>query len=145
MAAASNNHIGFESTIQYCTLLNVSFSRLRVNALEQSEGNDFVPIENETRIIDFGVSQTYISEDLVNIESREAGPTTAHTVTANGNYIRITAVTQLECTHFGYKTFVNCLVTPDLQNTLIVCWKDAQKIGIMSEEPIGMLESNHLV
>ena len=142
MAAA--NHVGFASTIQYCMLLNSSFARLRVNALEQSEGNIFEPILAETKIIDFGVSQTYISEDLVHIESREAGPTTAHTVTANRDYIRITAVTQLECTHFGHKIVVNCLVTPDLENTLIVCWKDAQEMGSMSEEPIGILESNHI-
>ena len=142
MAAA--NHVGFASTIQYCTLLNASFARLRVNALEQSKGNNFEPIVAETKIIDFGVSQTYISEDLVHIESREAGPTTAHTVTANGDYIRITAVTQLECTHFGHKIVVNCLVTPDLENTLIICWKDAQEMGSMSEEPIGILESNHI-
>ena len=142
MAAA--NHVGFASTIQYCTLLNTSFARLRVNALQQSEGNIFEPVVAETKIIDFGVSQTYISEDLVHIESREAGPITAHTVTANRDYIRITAVTQLECTHFGNKIVVNCLITPDLENTLIVCWKDAQEMGSMSEEPIGILESNHI-
>ena len=114
---------------------DVSFSRLRKNAVIKEEDNDFVQINNENKIIDFGVAQSRISEDLVIIEPRIAGKTTAQMITAGGGNMKISGVTQVQCTRAGKNTTFNCLITPDLKNSIVLSYREALNIGTVRTRP----------
>ena len=114
----------------YFTLDNLSFLRLRENAVIQDPGHEFVPIANVPIIIDFGVAQCWISEDLVVIEPRIGGKTTASLVTAEGEQMQITGVTLVQCHREGKSFTFNCLITPDLENTVVLSYREATNIGI---------------
>ena len=76
----------------------------------------------------------WISEDLVTIEPKQAGPTIAHMVTAGDEQMKISGVTQIQCSKKGVLTTFNCLITPDLENSVVLSYRDAFTMGAISEE-----------
>ena len=132
---AANFDTWATNTEIYCSMEDVSFSRLRKNAVIKEDDNDFVQISNESKIIDFGVAQSWISEDLVIIEPRIAGKTVAQMITASGENMKITGVTIIQCIRAGKNTTFNCLITPDLKNSIVLSYKEALNIGAVRNSP----------
>ena len=120
----------------YFSLEDISFSKLRENAVIQEANNEFVPINNASIIIDFGVAQCWISEDLVVIEPRVGGKTTAALITAEGEEMKITGVTLVQCNRDGKSATFNCLITPDLQNSVVLSFREALNMGMACTRPI---------
>ena len=120
----------------YFSLENISFSRLRINAVIKEADNEFVQINNENKVIDFGVAQCWISEDLVVIEPRIGGKTTTALITAEGEKMKITGVTQVQCIREGISTTFNCLITPDLINSIVLSYREALNIGTICTRPL---------
>ena len=83
------------SKIQYCSILDVSFYRPYLTGPKYKTTRGFAPISHETKIIDFGIQQSYISEDLVQ-ESSTNSVTASHLVTAGGSNIKVTGVTEIK-------------------------------------------------
>ena len=122
-----------------CSFEGISFFRLQKNAVIKEQDNDFVLIEGEQRIVDFGVSQSWISEDLVTIEHRAAGQTTAHMITSGGEEMKITGVSLLQCSNKNVSTIVNCLITPDLINSIVLSYRDSISMGIFRVESTSVI------
>jgi hypothetical protein len=122
------------SRIQYCSIQDVSFFRPYLSDTRYGTSKDFAPITHETKIVDFGIQQSYISEDLVQ-ESGTASVTTTHLVTTEGSNVKVTGVTEIKCVHLGKSTTNSCLVSPDVINTVVVSWVDAHSIGALSSRP----------
>merc|ERR1712008_59527 len=123
----------------YFTLDNLSFLRLRENAVIQDPGNEFVPIANVPIIIDFGVAQCWISEDLVVIEPRIGGKTTASLVTAEGEQMEITSVTPVICICSPSAVTNDAVVFPPILGSITTRSSEIQHCATPKSMIIGTL------
>ena len=63
-------------------------------------------------------------------------------VTESGENMNISGVTIIQCNRAGVDTTFNCLITPDLKNSIVLSYKEALNIGTIRNSPFqGTSES----